>query len=142
MQASKIRTPKSIEAYTGNLVMKIQVSLALLTRCIGTIQLTFQSKLGGVTHQVPLTDLPGMIRGKTMLLGGNLGFVSYTIDSILETGIELTYPATDQIRSIRRCPYRGMYHRDVQCRLRRVFLPDPTPRRSRRSDGRPIINGP
>lgn len=27
MQAAKIRAPKSIEAYTGNLVMKVQVSL-------------------------------------------------------------------------------------------------------------------
>lgn len=31
MQAVKIRSPRSIEAYTGNLVMKIQVSL--LTGC-------------------------------------------------------------------------------------------------------------
>lgn len=74
MQAAKIRTPKSIEAYTGNLVMKIQVSWWQSVECRSADQV--QSKLGGVTHQVPLSDLPGMVRGKTMLLGGNLGFVS------------------------------------------------------------------
>ncbi|RSH92939.1 hypothetical protein EHS25_008385 [Saitozyma podzolica] len=55
MQAAKIRGSKGIEAYTGNLVMKIQ------------------SKLGGLTHQIPLSELPGMVKGKTMLLGGDLG---------------------------------------------------------------------
>ncbi|OCF55470.1 hypothetical protein L486_06954 [Kwoniella mangroviensis CBS 10435] len=55
MQAAKIRAPRGIAAYTGNLVMKIQ------------------SKLGGLPHQIPIDDLPGMIRGKTMLLGGDLG---------------------------------------------------------------------
>ncbi|WWD17893.1 hypothetical protein CI109_102338 [Kwoniella shandongensis] len=55
MQAAKIRSPRGIDAYTGNLVMKIQ------------------SKLGGVTHQIPISELPGMERGKTMLLGGDLG---------------------------------------------------------------------
>ncbi|KAK8865920.1 hypothetical protein IAR55_001068 [Kwoniella newhampshirensis] len=55
MQAAKIRTPRGIDAYTGNLVMKIQ------------------SKLGGLTHQVPISELPGMQKGKTMLLGGDLG---------------------------------------------------------------------
>jgi len=39
-------------------------------------KLNMQAKLGGVTHQVPISELPGMVKGKTMLLGGNLGFVS------------------------------------------------------------------
>ncbi|WWC66253.1 uncharacterized protein I206_100154 [Kwoniella pini CBS 10737] len=55
MQASKIRNPRGIDAYTGNLVMKIQ------------------NKLGGLPHQVPVSEMPGMIKGKTMLLGGDLG---------------------------------------------------------------------
>jgi hypothetical protein len=40
-------------------------------------KLNIQAKLGGVTHQVPISELPGMVKGKTMLLGGNLGFVSF-----------------------------------------------------------------
>nr|XP_018267308.1 uncharacterized protein I303_01293 [Kwoniella dejecticola CBS 10117]OBR89466.1 hypothetical protein I303_01293 [Kwoniella dejecticola CBS 10117] len=55
MQAAKIRNPRGIDAYTGNLVMKIQ------------------NKLGGVPHQVSVSEMPGMVRGKTMLLGGDLG---------------------------------------------------------------------
>ncbi|OCF39530.1 hypothetical protein I317_06689 [Kwoniella heveanensis CBS 569] len=55
MQAAKIRSPRGIDAYTGNLVMKIQ------------------SKLGGLTHSIPLSNLPGMVEGSTMLLGGDLG---------------------------------------------------------------------
>ncbi|WVQ97314.1 hypothetical protein IAU59_004425 [Kwoniella sp. CBS 9459] len=55
MQAAKIRNPRGIDAYTGNLVMKIQ------------------SKLGGLTHSVPISTLPGMVEGRTMLLGGDLG---------------------------------------------------------------------
>ncbi|WVQ85375.1 hypothetical protein IAT38_007540 [Cryptococcus sp. DSM 104549] len=55
MQAAKIRSPRGIDSYTGNLVMKVQ------------------SKLGGLTHKVPLQDLPGMVAGKTMLLGGDIG---------------------------------------------------------------------
>ncbi|ORY32296.1 Piwi domain-domain-containing protein [Naematelia encephala] len=55
MQAAKIRNSRGIASYTGNLVMKIQ------------------SKLGGLTHQIPLSELPGMVKGKTMLLGGDLG---------------------------------------------------------------------
>ena len=74
MQAAKIRAPKSIEAYTGNLVMKVQVSFVVLM--LWEIADVSQSKLGGVTHQVPLNELPAMAKAKTMLLGGNLGFVS------------------------------------------------------------------
>jgi eukaryotic translation initiation factor 2C len=74
MQAAKIRNPKSIEAYTGNLVMKVQVSYPF---CPLSSKLIKQAKLGGVTHQVPISELPGMVKGKTMLLGGNLGFVSF-----------------------------------------------------------------
>ncbi|WVW82289.1 hypothetical protein I302_104295 [Kwoniella bestiolae CBS 10118] len=55
MQAAKIRAPRGIAAYTDNLVMKIQ------------------GKIGGLPHQVSLDDLPGMVKGKTMLLGGDLG---------------------------------------------------------------------
>ncbi|WRT64136.1 uncharacterized protein IL334_001065 [Kwoniella shivajii] len=55
MQAAKIRSPRGIDAYTGNLVMKIQ------------------NKLGGLPHRIPLEDLPGMVKSKTMLLGGDLG---------------------------------------------------------------------
>ncbi|WWC86242.1 uncharacterized protein L201_001115 [Kwoniella dendrophila CBS 6074] len=55
MQAAKIRSPRGIDAYTGNLVMKIQ------------------NKLGGLPHQIPISELPGMIAGRTMLLGGDLG---------------------------------------------------------------------
>jgi eukaryotic translation initiation factor 2C len=88
MQAAKIRAPRSIEAYTGNLAMKVQVSyVPCRVRC----QLMFKAKLGGVTHQVPIKDLPGMVKGKTMLLGGNLGFVSYC--STAPGGIQLI-PAT------------------------------------------------
>ncbi|WVR05874.1 hypothetical protein IAU60_002900 [Kwoniella sp. DSM 27419] len=58
MQAAKIRSPQGIAAYTGNLIMKIQ------------------NKLGGLTHRVPLSQLPGMVYGKTMLLGGDLGLPS------------------------------------------------------------------
>jgi eukaryotic translation initiation factor 2C len=74
MQAAKIRNPKSIEAYTGNLVMKVQVSYLFLQL---RSKLNIQAKLGGVTHQVPISELPGMVKGKTILLGGNLGFVSF-----------------------------------------------------------------
>ncbi|KAK4686283.1 eukaryotic translation initiation factor 2C, partial [Tremellales sp. Uapishka_1] len=56
LQAMKIRRDdKGIDAYTSNVAMKIH------------------SKLGGLTHQVPLSDLPGMVKGKTMLLGADLG---------------------------------------------------------------------
>ncbi|EIW72602.1 hypothetical protein TREMEDRAFT_12051, partial [Tremella mesenterica DSM 1558] len=55
MQAAKIRTHRGIEAYTENLVMKIQ------------------SKLGGITHRIPFNQLPGMVHGRTMLLGADVG---------------------------------------------------------------------
>jgi eukaryotic translation initiation factor 2C len=38
-----------------------------------------QSKLGGITHQIPISELPGMVKGKTMLLGADLGHVSWIL---------------------------------------------------------------
>jgi eukaryotic translation initiation factor 2C len=58
MQAAKIKNERGIMPYTDNLCMKIA------------------QKLGGLSHQVNIEDLPGMVYGKTMILGADLGHVS------------------------------------------------------------------
>ncbi|BEI91628.1 uncharacterized protein CcaverHIS019_0404480 [Cutaneotrichosporon cavernicola] len=63
MQAAKIKNDRGLLAYTDNLCMKIV------------------QKLGGLSHQVNIKDMPGMIHGKTMILGADLGHPPFRPDS-------------------------------------------------------------
>ncbi|KAJ9098336.1 hypothetical protein QFC19_006460 [Naganishia cerealis] len=53
LQASKIRSDRGLDQYCANVAMKIN------------------AKLGGVTHTVPMSDLPGM-NTRTMLVGADV----------------------------------------------------------------------
>lgn len=67
MQASKIKNPRGVEAYTENLAMKIV------------------AKLGGLSHRVPSESLPGLVKGKTMILGADLGHPPFVPGSMVPT---------------------------------------------------------
>lgn len=67
MQAAKIKSPRGIEAYTDNLAMKIV------------------AKLGGLSHRIPAESLPGMEKGKTMILGADLGHPPFSPGSTIPT---------------------------------------------------------
>lgn len=69
--ASKLRSERGLDQYCNNVAMKIH------------------SKLGGVTHTVPLQDLPGL-NDKTMLVGADVSHPPSRGDNIIAPSIAAT----------------------------------------------------
>lgn len=99
LQAAKIKSDRGLDQYCANVAMKVN------------------AKLGGVTHHVPLSDLPGLTN-RTMLVGADVTHPPSRGDDVIAPSISATvasknadsslYSARSMLQEGRQEPIEGL----------------------------------